>query len=112
MIYVAPESIEVRLVKLELGLEGNDGRLDQLEGKVHTLEKNHNDQVSILAKLGQTVETLAETVTTLSSLTKELDKSQEVFRARFNIIIGILSAIGIAVVAGVVKLLLFSGGAS
>lgn len=105
------ESTEVRFVKLELAQEAHDERLGKLEHRALELEKNHNDQVGILAKLGQTVETLAETVSTLSDLTKELDKSQEVFKARFNIIIGILSTIGVAVVAGVVKLLFFTGGA-
>lgn len=105
------ESTEVRFVKLELAQEAHDERLVKLEHRALELEKNHNDQVGILAKLGQTVETLAETVSTLSELTKELDKSQEVFKARFNIIIGILSTIGVAVVAGVVKLLFFTGGA-
>jgi hypothetical protein len=108
---VAGESTEVRFVKLELAQEAHDERLGKLEHRALELEKNHNDQVGILAKLGQTVETLAETVSTLSDLTKELDKSQEVFKARFNIIIGILSTIGVAVVAGVVKLLFFTGGA-
>lgn len=104
------ESTEVRFIKLELGQEAHAERLDKLEERSDVLEKNHNDQIGLLAKLGQTVETLAETVSTLSELTKELDKSQEVFKARFNIIIGILSTIGIAVVAGVVKLLFFTGG--
>jgi hypothetical protein len=108
---VAGESTEVRFVKLVLAQEAHDERLGKLEHRALELEKNHNDQVGILAKLGQTVETLAETVSTLSDLTKELDKSQEVFKARFNIIIGILSTIGVAVVAGVVKLLFFTGGA-
>lgn len=108
---MAVESTEVRFIKLELAQEAHVERLEKLEVRALELEKNHNDQVGILAKLGQTVETLAETVSTLSELTKELDKSQEVFKARFNIIIGILSTIGVAVVAGVVKLLFFTGGA-
>lgn len=110
MLPVSEESAEIRFVKLEFGLEANLARLSQLEDQVEILEKDHNDQVGILAKLGQTVETLADTVSTLSDLTKELDKSQEVFKARFNIIIGILSAIGAAVIVGVVKLLFFSTG--
>ena len=104
------ENTEVRFVRIELAQDAHGLRLDKLESRALELEKNHNDQISLLAKLGQTVETLAETVSTLSELTKELDKSQEVFKARFNIIIGILSTIGIAVVAGVVKLLFFTGG--
>jgi iron-sulfur cluster repair protein YtfE (RIC family) len=112
VLRVPNESMEVRFIKIELAQETHQDRLNKLELRADALEKNHNDQVSILMKLGQTVETLAQTVSTLSELTKELDKSQEVFKARFNIIIGILSTIGIAVVAGVVKLLFFSGGVS
>jgi uncharacterized coiled-coil protein SlyX len=100
---------EVRFVKLELNVASNIEQLETFEERLKALELNHSEQVSILAKLGQTVETLASTVTTLSQLTRELDKGQEVFKARFNITIAILSTIGVAVIAGVVKILFFGG---
>lgn len=103
--------MEVRLVKLELIQESQEEALDNVVERIKVLEEDKTEQIGILARLGQTVETLAGTVHTLSSLTKELDKRQEVFTAKFNIIIGILSTIGVALVAGVVKILFFTGPA-
>lgn len=108
---MAEPSTEIRFVRLELGHQANSVRLESVEDRVKSLEQNHSEQISVLARLGQTVEILADTVATLSELTRELDKSQEVFRARFNITIAILSAIGIAVITGVAKLLFFTGAA-
>jgi hypothetical protein len=106
---MSEDSTEVRFVRLELGQEVQGEEISKLQDRVQVLERDHSEQVGILGKLGQTVETLADTVEALSKLTKELDKSQEVFKARFNLIVGILSTIGVAVIAGVVKLLFFSG---
>jgi hypothetical protein len=106
---MSEDSAEVRFVRLELGQEVQGEEISKLQDRVQVLERDHSEQVGILGKLGQTVETLADTVEALSKLTKELDKSQEVFKARFNLIVGILSTIGVAVIAGVVKLLFFSG---
>jgi hypothetical protein len=100
---------EVRFVKLEMTQLAHSERLSGLDAKLKSLESNHSEQVGILARLKQTVDTLADTVITLSELTKDLDKNQEVFTARFNLIVAILTTIGVAVVAGVVKLLFFTG---
>lgn len=99
---------EVRFVKIEMTQMAQTDRLISLDNKISLLESNHSEQVGILARLGQTVDTLADTVNTLSILTKDLDKSQEVFKARFNLIVGILTTIGIAVITGVIKLIFFS----
>lgn len=104
------DSTEIRIVKLELGQEVIQDQLEKLENRVEVLEDDHSKQVNILVKLGQTVDTLAETVATLGRLTHDLDKSQDVIKARFNIVIAILAAIGGAVITGVVKLVFFSGG--
>lgn len=103
------DSNEVRFTKVEMNLHAIGTNLDKLEDRVEFLEDDHTKQVNILMKLGQTVEILLDTVSALSDLTKELDKGQEVFKARFNIIIGILGIIGASVLTGVVKILFFSG---
>ncbi len=104
------ESNEVRFAKLEMQMETSNERIERFNNRVDRLEQADQEQLTILTKLGHTVETLAQTVATLNVLTRELDKGQEIFKARFNIIIGILSAIGVTVMAGVVKILFFAGG--
>ena len=101
------DSSEIRLIKLEINQDFEDIRALDLIGRVKILEEDKTEQIGILARLGQTVETLALTVATVSELTKQLDKRQEVFTAKFNIIIGILSTIGVALIAGMVKILFF-----
>lgn len=100
---------EVRFLKIELNNETTQGRLNKVEERVEVLENEHFDQVKVLDKLSTTVSILSQTVSTLSDLTKELDKGQEVFKARFNIIIGILSTIGIAVIGAAIKIIFFPG---
>lgn len=103
------ESQDSRLVRVETIQDAVIATVSKLERRIESIENDHAEQIGILAKLSQTVDTLAETVSTLSELTKDLDKGQEVVKARFNIIIGILSTIGIAVITGVVKILFFDG---
>ncbi len=103
------DNCEVWKATAAMQIENLEFDLEEAKARISILEDNHSEQVNILAKLGQTVETLTSTVGTLNKLTSDLDKGQEVFKARFNIIIGILSVIGSAVIVGMVKLLFFTG---
>lgn len=110
------DSTEVKVIKLETQSEIFLDRLFKLEDKVHVLEENHFKQVAILSKLAQSVDTLLITVSSLQiivtdmkEVTAKIDKGLEVTKARFSIIIAILSAIGLATVTGLVKILFFLG---
>lgn len=103
------ENSEIRLVKIELSQTNLESRLDKLEMRTAVIEGNHSEQVQIMARLNHTVENLVKSVTDLIQLTKALESGQLVFSTRFNIVIGILTIIGSATVAGVIKLLFFPG---
>ena len=107
MIHLAEkENNEIKLVRLELSAEHQEEKLVDLENRVTVLEERHGEQVNILGKLSQTVETLATTVKALNDVTHELAMGHAVVKARFNWIIGILSGIGAAVLVGLIDLLL------